>query len=578
MNNTGNETWAQVEINFRREFPTFCGNQTGVYVSGAGMTFCTRNISLPTILQYQISNGQDLLSLQTNSYNVLRVTSNGGIYSSQQGGFFAGGADLAENYTSREILEKGEIVSVDAADNHNVKRSQTSYQKDVLGVVSTTPGFVAGAYTENSYPIALVGRVPVSVSTENGMIKAGDRITAASIAGYGMRATVAGRVIGTALETMDLAKMKTCPAGGQGGTDTRCGQIMVFVNLADYEGMPIETLMAEDKNSGIAVSGNNAMNPNFANFNSQMQVLNFLQTVKENQMTANSADIFTKNINATGQIISPLIVTDTLVANHIKAGTIEGLEIYEKGIANAQSSADSNATEVKTLGQRVSDLEGMFKTSEEKASGTSVAKDDSVLEKVMIFMSNIIFRGKVSFEKVPTFSSDTAGYAVIKAGQQRVTVTFGEEYVNKPVVNSSLVLGEYENEEVRQAAEELLLVSDVKFIITNVTTKGFEIYINQQASSDINFSWQSLAVKDAKTFESKEEAKASEAPAVNSGTVAVEPVITTVTVPAAVTAEISPTASDVADANAVGGTDKNSKNNDLTIGKNETAPPDAIAQ
>jgi hypothetical protein len=522
IGNAGGETWVQVEINFRREFPTFCGNLNGVYVSGAGMAYCARNISLPTVLQYQITNGQDLLSLQTNSYNVLRVTSNGGIYSSQQGGFFAGGADLAENYTSNEQLEKGEVVTVDATDNHNVKRSQAAYQKDVLGIVSTAPGFVAGSYTENSYPIALVGRVPVNVTTENGMIKAGDRITAASIPGYGMRATVAGRVLGTALESMDLAKLGTCPAGGIGGINTKCGQIMVFVNLTDYQGMSAEQLMSEVESNNLNVDNNivaetATSNSPFAQYSAQGKVLTFLETLKNSQATVNGSDIFTKNVNVTNQLVSPLIVTDTLVAKHIKAESIEGLEFIQTGLDSANASNTSNAAEVKTLGQQLTEIQNNLKALNEKVLGaTTPAIGDGLLvggsaefngpaifKTIAEFMDKVIFRNNVEFEGQVVFNKDSAGYAIIKEGTDLVDITFEKEYAVAPIVNASLSLQSIEDEEVRKAAEQLLLVSDVKFVITNVTTKGLQIRIGQKAISDIPFSWNAIAIKDAKTFESK---------------------------------------------------------------------------
>ena len=62
------------------------------------------------------------------------------------------------------------------------------------------------------------------------------------------------------------------------------------------------------------------------------------------------------------------------------------------------------------------------------------------------------------------------------------------------------MLGAIDDAEVRDAAEELLLVSEVHYIITNVTTKGFEIRINQAALIDVRFAWQALAVKEPKVF------------------------------------------------------------------------------
>jgi len=44
----------------------------------------------------------------------------------------------------------------------------------------------------------------------------------------------------------------------------------------------------------------------------------------------------------------------------------------------------------------------------------------------------------------------------------------------------------------------------VKFIITNVTEKGFEIRINQVAQSEIPFAWQAMTVRDVQTSQSEE--------------------------------------------------------------------------
>jgi hypothetical protein len=210
--NAGGETWVQVNINFRREFPSWSGPMTDVYLSsGGGLVYPYRNISVPTVTSYYLNNGQDLLTLQTSGSNMLRVTSDGNIYSSENGGFFSGGADLAENYTSTDSLEPGDVVVIDSNNPHGVLKSPANYQGVTLGVVSTAPGFIAGAYTKNAYPIGLIGRVPVKVSTENGNIKIGDYLTVSSVAGHAMKATLSGHVIGKALENLDTSKLTPCP-------------------------------------------------------------------------------------------------------------------------------------------------------------------------------------------------------------------------------------------------------------------------------------------------------------------------------------------------------------------------------
>jgi len=126
----------------------------------------------------------------------------------------AGCIDLAEEFPASEVIEKGEIVSINTASSSVaiVKKSSGSYDDGLLGVVSTKPGIVlgknihTGSNAEDYKPddgyvvVALTGRVPVKISLENGNIKKGDYLTSSSIPGKAMKATQSGRVIGLALE------------------------------------------------------------------------------------------------------------------------------------------------------------------------------------------------------------------------------------------------------------------------------------------------------------------------------------------------------------------------------------------
>jgi hypothetical protein len=69
------------------------------------------------------------------------------------------------------------------------------------GINPGSPNFGSHTLLPGSYPVALVGRVPVKVSLENGPIQAGNLLTSASKTGYAMKATRSGSVIGTALES-----------------------------------------------------------------------------------------------------------------------------------------------------------------------------------------------------------------------------------------------------------------------------------------------------------------------------------------------------------------------------------------
>ena len=81
-----------------------------------------------------------------------------------------------------------------------VEPSNQSYDKKVIGVVTTNPYMVLGDEREGTVKVAMAGRVPVKVNLEGGPIIPGDYLTTSSVPGEAMKATKAGSVIGKALE------------------------------------------------------------------------------------------------------------------------------------------------------------------------------------------------------------------------------------------------------------------------------------------------------------------------------------------------------------------------------------------
>ena len=119
------------------------------------------------------------------------------------GGTFTYSASESDAFT-------GEILPEKTQKTLPILTAATSNQsEDVLGVVSTSPNQTIGSDVRDQgahpQPIALVGRVPVNVTNENGSIQVGDYITTSSVPGKGMKATLAGRVIGIALTGMSGA-------------------------------------------------------------------------------------------------------------------------------------------------------------------------------------------------------------------------------------------------------------------------------------------------------------------------------------------------------------------------------------
>jgi hypothetical protein len=138
-------------------------------------------------------------------------------------GYLSGSSDLAEVYPSDEELEPGDLVVLDRRSDGKVRRAASAYEHGLISVVSTTPGFVLGmpsdeemeglgidperggtfeemARKARTYPVVLMGRVPVKVSDENGPVEGGDLLTSSSQPGVAMKATRPGSVLGQALE------------------------------------------------------------------------------------------------------------------------------------------------------------------------------------------------------------------------------------------------------------------------------------------------------------------------------------------------------------------------------------------
>ncbi|MEK7573542.1 MAG: MerR family DNA-binding transcriptional regulator [Patescibacteria group bacterium] len=149
-----------------------------------------------------------------------------------------GQADFAEYYGTDGTLEAGNIVVVDQnkpaeevyipllgyTSKSWVKASADPYQKEIIGIISTNPfseilGQDVFSPDENPKPVALSGRVPVKISTENGSVRSGDPLTSSSKPGVAMKATQPGMMIGTAL-------------GDYNNSDPNAvGTVIVFMNV-----------------------------------------------------------------------------------------------------------------------------------------------------------------------------------------------------------------------------------------------------------------------------------------------------------------------------------------------------------
>lgn len=191
-------------------------------------------------------------TLQTSKYIYYDGSSGAGgdFMRTNASGWGSGSYDFAEMFPSQDLLAAGEVV-VFADTNESIRRSTgATYDDRIAGVVSTRPGFLAGDNKAGDVPVALAGRVPTYVSGENGAIAIGDPLTTSSKAGYAMKATEPGPIVGYAMEAFS-------------GTT---GAIITFIRPSYFDGNTVDAPVAENVVSAVSsvatldVSGSMNMN------------------------------------------------------------------------------------------------------------------------------------------------------------------------------------------------------------------------------------------------------------------------------------------------------------------------------
>ncbi|MCH8127027.1 hypothetical protein IIC38_13865 [candidate division KSB1 bacterium] len=130
------------------------------------------------------------------------------------GAFIPGGADLAERIDVSEPVEPGDVVELDPGKPEHYRKARGN-SKFIAGVITTEPGFILGnnpeemetAEDSSRYMLALMGRVPVKATSENGPIRPGDLLTISNKPGFAMLCVdiekCDGAIIGKALEGLE---------------------------------------------------------------------------------------------------------------------------------------------------------------------------------------------------------------------------------------------------------------------------------------------------------------------------------------------------------------------------------------
>ena len=148
----------------------------------------------------------DLAVFQANGVNVARIGHDGAAYFS--GGTKSKGADVAEAFDvegERATYEPGDVLVISPRSDRKVAKSARAYSTAVIGVYATRPGVLLterdldDGRLADLVPVGVLGVIPTKVSAENGAIRRGDLLVAASRPGHAMRGTARGRMMGAVI-------------------------------------------------------------------------------------------------------------------------------------------------------------------------------------------------------------------------------------------------------------------------------------------------------------------------------------------------------------------------------------------
>ncbi len=213
--------------------------------------------------------------------------------------YTSSGADLAEWYETKENVEEGDIVAVSEDQIEfnsrlglakNAILEKATGKNGLVGVVSTAPFQTMGSdilgKSKHPKPIALAGRVPVKVSSENGEVKSGDLLTVSSIPGVAKRSTKAGETIGRAISDPRCVDGKRCV-------------VDVLVNTAYSNGILVKGLLSEEGIDLDAIP---------KGLDQSRVILAKLIQDKENVIASGEAELHTDRVVAGVEVITPTLV------------------------------------------------------------------------------------------------------------------------------------------------------------------------------------------------------------------------------------------------------------------------------
>ncbi len=157
----------------------------------------------------------------------------------------------SQGFKINTAVSEGALVSIDQKDSQAVEMASLSSRDAMVGV-AVSNGQALVTFSDGSGRVQVVssGQAPTQVSTANGNIKKGDRLSISPISGVAMKASSAGKVIGVAqqdfngTESKDKKSVELTDSAGQKKT-VQVGKAVVEVSVEEWapNGQPNSPLL-----------------------------------------------------------------------------------------------------------------------------------------------------------------------------------------------------------------------------------------------------------------------------------------------------------------------------------------------
>jgi len=440
--------------------------------------------------------------ITTSTGNIFRLTASGVAYAA--GSWQSGGADYAEYFYTRDSdLTSGEAVCVDVTRSNAVVRCARTGDDNIMGIVSTRPAIVGNSkegYENNpSYKIvAMLGQIPAKASNENGTIRPGDYLTAASIPGYVMKAGTGDSTVGVALESLDsnLGTINVMISRRNKSLTVEQVEEAVTQRIADMELEDEVNIMLADTIQNYDFTDDIAsyLNPFMSTVDAKLALLSDSLNLKVSELTSTT-------LGATNDLTNQISASNNLISllNEQVSTTVSNLSVTNERLDGLDALILNNTDRLTTLelftSSSIADLQAAITNLSVATTTGDLQVDNDLLtvntltvRQAADFIGTITVRGEANFEAKVTFkkpiklASDSAGTAMIKAGEKFVEVKFSEVYDMIPKVVANL-----NNDD-----EELF----ISYKIANKTEAGFKIILLEEAQQDLNFDWLAFAAEE----------------------------------------------------------------------------------